>query len=800
MLKMREMEGKLHSRTIFIILVIILFSLTSPKMFTIGNAGRFDEDPYQISTSESTFTSSDELMSKEPFQIRGDEDFAQKAAEEGWPGDGEKDDPYIIDGYEIEVTDDYGILISNVRLYFVLRNCYIHSGGTWRSGIVLDEVQNARLENNILLNNRNGISLQRSYHNIVVENYLNGNGAGIYITESSYNDILKNNGSDNSNGVRLINSDNNIISFNDITGGISNTGIRLEKSNSNDVYNNNISSTSTSIRVINSENNVIRNNNLTENSVRGVYLDESSSNNIIENTINSCGRDGIVVRKGSYNHINNNTIKSSSEVGISLSGTKHNVVDNNTVKSNNRNGIRLSWSSKNNIVENRVLFNKGNGFYFRESSENTISNNIIESNDDHGIALRSNSNHNIFVENSVKHNEDHGIYLINSNQNRIDDNNFFHNNRSEIYIRSSDKTKIYRNSITNNRTDIILFNSKNAVLSENRMERNGVMIRSSGAYVVETPIEITTHGEDDHLHWTTHKIDTTNRVNGKPVYYWTNRTEGTVPDGAGQVILANCTGVTVKNQNIIDVNVGILLGYSEENLIIHNKLSGNREGINLAYSHNNRISSNIVSSNENTGIILWRSSKNLVQKNTINSNELSGIALQGSIHNEIIQNEINSNQNGIFIKSWLFEEVRPKIFPHLSYNNTVTMNTVDNNEHGIYLKDATNNEIYHNNIIDNDVQAFDNSYNEWNSSDSGNYWSDWDGGEKDGIIDEPRPIEGGDNYDEYPLAEPVNLEQEDEGIFGYWLVVLIAFILIAVVSIWWLRKSSDAEMKIGGDE
>lgn len=39
-------------------------------------------------------------------------------------------------------------------------------------------------------------------------------------------------------------------------------------------------------------------------------------------------------------------------------------------------------------------------------------------------------------------------------------------------------------------------------------------------------------------------VDTSNSVNGKPIYYWVNEHYKTVPSNAGFVILKNCSGIT----------------------------------------------------------------------------------------------------------------------------------------------------------------------------------------------------------------------------------------------------------------
>ncbi|MFW9779503.1 MAG: right-handed parallel beta-helix repeat-containing protein, partial [Candidatus Heimdallarchaeota archaeon] len=54
-------------------------------------------------------------------------------------------------------------------------------------------------------------------------------------------------------------------------------------------------------------------------------------------------------------------------------------------------------------------------------------------------------------------------------------------------------------------------------------------------------------------------------------------TGGVVPDGVGQVILVNCTAVTVANQSLSNMSIGVLAAYSS-NLSIHNNQIFNNSG------------------------------------------------------------------------------------------------------------------------------------------------------------------------------------------------------------------------------
>ena len=96
-------------------------------------------------------------------------------------------------------------------------------------------------------------------------------------------------------------------------------------------------------------------------------------------------------------------------------------------------------------------------------------------------------------------------------------------------------------------------------------------------------------------YWNTHNITITNTINGKPVQYLKNATGGIIPPGAGQVILANCSNVTVKDQNLSNVSTGLIIVFSKFISIQNNTCnSNNYNGISLQFSFHNTLINNIL--------------------------------------------------------------------------------------------------------------------------------------------------------------------------------------------------------------
>jgi parallel beta-helix repeat protein len=119
------------------------------------------------------------------------------------------------------------------------------------------------------------------------------------------------------------------------------------------------------------------------------------------------------------------------------------------------------------------------------------------------------------------------------------------------------------------------------------------------------------------------------------------------------------------------------------------------------------------------------------------------IWLADSTANKVVKNKLQENFAGIYIFS--------------SPNNEISENTIESTATtGILVRESTDNLFHHNNLIENQRNAFDDRSNQWDDGSAGNYWSDYSGedADGDGIGDTPYEISGGENRDRYPLMEP----------------------------------------------
>ncbi len=273
-----------------------------------------------------------------------------------------------------------------------------------------------------------------------------------------------------------------------------------------------------------------------------------------------------------------------------------------------------------------------------------------------------------------------------------------------------------------------------------------------------------------------------------------NVTGFTVTDNYKGIFLENAQNCKIIGNIVTFSNGGcIYLSYSNETTIANNTVSNNKHyaGIDIRNSMRNDIVGNIVFENDMIGIeVIWDSYENNIINNTVhshsrgtsNSPKWIGIFVSNS-HNTIVGNVVTNNDRGIGIHFWAENNIisdnsilNNEYGISFSYasdyaakNNIIYNNYISQNDYGFYLESSVNNSIFHNDFVNNEIQAFDNtSINFWDDMypSGGNYWSDYNGSDlfsgpnqdepgRDGIGDTPYVIDA-DTKDNYPLMEPGN--------------------------------------------
>ncbi len=229
--------------------------------------------------------------------------------------------------------------------------------------------------------------------------------------------------------------------------------------------------------------------------------------------------------------------------------------------------------------------------------------------------------------------------------------------------------------------------------------------------------------------------------------------------------------ITVSENTVTNSRFGIGISRSNSNTISGNTLTNSEDGLyiwNVSYT---TVSGNIIENSANNGISLTISSNCNFYGNTITNSAYRGIILGNSSNCDVSGNVItNSTVQGILLTVSSSSTVSENTLTdnsgaiqlYKSSHITASGNTITSNKIGFGVSNSSDNSFYHNNIINNTIQAYTvGSTNIWDDGypSGGNYWGDYNGQDSDGdgIGDVPYSING-DNQDNYPLMNPWDVE------------------------------------------
>jgi parallel beta-helix repeat protein len=357
-----------------------------------------------------------------------------------------------------------------------------------------------------------------------------------------------------------------------------------------------------------------------------------------------------------------------------------------------------------------------------------------------------------------------GIYIYdysNSGNNTITGNNIASCGYG-LYMDGSHNNTITGNNLNNNDCGVFILASHFNIFKNNQLLDNQRNLSIHGGYLAAF----------------TQYMDTSNTMNSKPIYYWIEEQEKTVPPDAGFVALVECENIKVQNLKLTSNGQSILLFSTQNSVITRNTVKTSEVGIFVSDSQNITICENIIDNND------------------------IGIGLDGkypvySQNNTIFENSMTNNDVGIQI--WE------------SSNNTIYRNHIADNGCGIRINrlggEAETNCIYHNNFVNStvDVPGYWHTVvfrevwvpppeNVWDYSNEGNYWSDYkvkypNATEIDvsGTWNTPYVISE-NNQDNYPLIDPVETpdfpEEKDESEpFPTTLVAVASIATVVVVGV-----------------
>ena len=350
-------------------------------------------------------------------------------------------------------------------------------------------------------------------------------------------------------------------------------------------------------------------------------------------------------------------------------------------------GVNLAYASENNIVMN----------YFESDGSGWLG----------GGTLAMNGN---------------GIVADSSENNQIANNTFIH---CGITIENASNSNWITNNVINGSGKAIAIDS-----SQNNWFRNNTL--NHNMYSFEVVGSAVSDYQQD--------VDSSNTIEGKPVYYWIGSTNGVVPSDAAYIALVNCRNIAVEkpvlsmsSKSVLLVNttgstvkgcmlqpiaddllkeyatpmppLHIMLFNSQNNILADNQatiwvnssssnyFTHNTGRFHFYYSDNNQIISNDIrevdfASCDWAGVELVRSNGNLVKQNLITENYGPGVLItDGSSNNQVIENQILGNIGGIMVCAKIGHLYHaPSIGdPTMPSNNIIFGNTLTGNQNqGIF--------------------------------------------------------------------------------------------------------------------
>ena len=381
------------------------------------------------------------------------------------------------------------------------------------------------------------------------------------------------------------------------------------------------------------------------------------------------------------------------------------------------------------------------GIYLTESSYCTLRDNTARDNYQ-GICLEE-SHHNTLTNNTANGNSQDGILVGLSGNNTLTGNTADENGYFGIRLYFSPPNTLRNNSMASN---VCNFYSWGYTLNELRQD-----------------------------------VDTSNTVDGKPVYLLLDRSDAVIDSStnAGYVAVINSTNITVKDLTLTHSGHGVLFAYTNNSRIENVTGCYDKHSFLLYHSHNNMVVNNFAAHNIYDGFRVWNSSNNILLNNTSDWNGF-GTCLDSSDSNTLINNTFsNSSQWGILTRG--------------SHNNAIYLNNVVNSPVGSVLSVLSSTDIW------NSPEKLTYVYNGANYTGClGNYWGDYRDSYPDaaevgstGVWDTPYGIHITDHAvpqnDSYPLVAPVSHYLVTGKHSRCWWAIAAAVLIIALL-VYFLKK------------
>ncbi len=262
-----------------------------------------------------------------------------------------------------------------------------------------------------------------------------------------------------------------------------------------------------------------------------------------------------------------------------------------------------------------------------------------------------------------------GVWLYNSNNNSIHDNAVSECDYG-VALQQSSQNTLTRNTMANNTYGLSFMSASGNTLKENNLKDNSYNLAISSS----------------DLSGYINSMDESNRIEGKPIVYWVDKTSQKVPSDAGCVVLVNCKDITVDDLTLKpSTQTAITLVGTIGCKITNNQISNSSIGIQLFNTQYDLIANNTITT-AGEGI---QSNGNgtIIQQNHIVAAACISI---GGYYQTVIGNDLNTEQTDYFSDY--------AVTCTGSYNN-ISLNRMQRAMRGISI--TASNNVFFGNSLDN---------------------------------------------------------------------------------------------------
>ncbi len=753
------------------------------------------------------------------------------------PGNGSEFNPYVIENYYIEATNNTGISIHDTTYHYLIKNCFVtadqygisiynkFTGYTtiedcivtdnFYCGIYVTDEAFTVIENNTVYNNWGyGIYANSAIGTKIRENklYLNNNPIYVYNTDGSE---INNNEcwSNNRDSIYVRLSDFCMVYLNTVYDSNENHGYLFEYCDDIDIVANIGYNLSFGIEVDDSDSIVVAGNQISDIVYDGIYILNCPNSDINSNVVSGATSYGMDVISCPFSTIAYNVFTNDGlYIGASnVTEFQSYTVTNNTVNGKplgffinlvsdtfstpvygqliliNCTAVQLSnqefyetdiclylWGCKDTLVQNSDMSYSFLGIDVYNCNNTFIEYSLFEENIIRGIDITSSTYTYIIYSNLV--NSEAGVSAYYSSNTTINNNDIVGNKLYGIHLSDCPYSRVMGNNLIQNGLVGLSGVPFPGILVENSQYSNVThnILEMNGLEISDTTL----------ANYRTYNL-TFNDVNGLPYGYFIDQQYVSINSPVyGQLFLVNCSDATISDQIFNFASNGIKLAYCNRCVISSITSVNGKYGIGISYSDNIEISFSIFNNNY-VGMYAVSSNFLNIQYSEFLHNSQDGCILS-SVDGSVLANcTIAYNGfNGLLLAD--------------GQDNLFTRNLLqENKNYGIKLSSSDFNIIHYNTFFENNLEGYNDGmftgYSQGYDSKTtniwyhavnleGNWYSDWSG--VGSYVMDGRLM--GPNVDLYPLGgdPPVPIISEYQNI----TYILIPALVIPIVLISYRRK------------